>query len=342
VDSSTEAASGTAIAAAATSSAAAASASDLQTSLTLDPSQVQPGLAQDGQNPPVVGQIASATSTNNFINFCAQFPELPLTNGEQVITGSCNPTPMGIVAAKANIPSQKIINPPNFSIVQSNTTIAFKIAVANMETGNFVDADTNYFAAPQTVNSAGLIVAHSHIVVSSINGLQDTVPSNPSKFNFFKGLNDAAVDGILEADATGGLPAGTYRACTMGTSANHTPMIVAVAQHDSCDDCTYFIVADDVAAATASLAAFVTGSSAPAAAATAAASSTAVASAATASAATSSAAAAKATTAATKASSAATPKASTGAAGAKTGAKATGGKKFPTSGRGRGRGRGRF
>jgi hypothetical protein len=38
---------------------------DPQTSLTLDPSQVQPGLALDGQQIPAANQVASATSTNN-------------------------------------------------------------------------------------------------------------------------------------------------------------------------------------------------------------------------------------------------------------------------------------
>ncbi len=38
---------------------------DAQTSLQLDPSQVQSGLAQDGQAVPAAGQVASKTSVNN-------------------------------------------------------------------------------------------------------------------------------------------------------------------------------------------------------------------------------------------------------------------------------------
>lgn len=53
------------VAAAAASQAKDASANDLQTSLTLDPGQVQPGLANDGQAVPTAGQVASLTSTNN-------------------------------------------------------------------------------------------------------------------------------------------------------------------------------------------------------------------------------------------------------------------------------------
>lgn len=44
-----------------------------------------PGLAQDGQQAGAeAGQVASLTSTNNFINFCLTEPDLPLTNGMQV------------------------------------------------------------------------------------------------------------------------------------------------------------------------------------------------------------------------------------------------------------------
>ena len=44
---------------------AGADNSDPQKSLTLDPSQVQTGLALDGQQIPANNQVASATSTNN-------------------------------------------------------------------------------------------------------------------------------------------------------------------------------------------------------------------------------------------------------------------------------------
>ncbi|KAF8207420.1 hypothetical protein K438DRAFT_2077650, partial [Mycena galopus ATCC 62051] len=62
-----------------------ASSSGEQSSLTLDASVIQ--TTDDGQNPLVTGQSAAATSTNDFMNFCAG-----QTNGLQITTVSCNPT----------------------------------------------------------------------------------------------------------------------------------------------------------------------------------------------------------------------------------------------------------
>jgi hypothetical protein len=58
-------------------------------SLTLDPSAVQSGSFVDGQAGigADAGQASSLTSNNNFINFCAG---KTLTNGLQILTGSCN------------------------------------------------------------------------------------------------------------------------------------------------------------------------------------------------------------------------------------------------------------
>ena len=76
---------------------------DPQNSLTLDASQAQPGLTLDGQQVPYADQIASATSGNNFINFCLtrtdlvsllslSFPYHPLrylstTKGDELAAG---------------------------------------------------------------------------------------------------------------------------------------------------------------------------------------------------------------------------------------------------------------
>ncbi|EEB87736.1 hypothetical protein MPER_14809, partial [Moniliophthora perniciosa FA553] len=44
------------------------------------------GFANDGQDVPAAGQVASITSTNNFINFCLTAPNTLLTNGKQITT----------------------------------------------------------------------------------------------------------------------------------------------------------------------------------------------------------------------------------------------------------------
>jgi hypothetical protein len=219
---------------------------DPQVSLVLDPSQVQPNLAADGQAVADPGQVPSLTSVNNFINFCLTQGNVPLTNGQQVADGSCNPTPMGRIAAANRAPSSKMVFPKNLDVVPENQAFQIRMKIRNLAAGNFVNAQTNYFAAPQQVNGDGIIIAHSHVVVEQIASLFDTEPTNPQDFDFFKGLNAAAnAQQELTADVTKGLPAGTYRLCSINTAANHQPVLVGVAQHGSFDDCSYFIVSND-------------------------------------------------------------------------------------------------
>jgi len=224
---------------------------DPQTSQTLDPAVIASGFANDGQNVPEAGQVASLTSTNNFINFCLTVSNLPITNGKQVATGSCNPAPMGVIPSKDNMPSSKFTNPKNGDTVAANNAFTISMAINNFQSGAFVNAQENYFAAPQQVNGQGLIIGHSHVVVETLQALDQTTPTDPRKFAFFKGLNSAAQGGILTADVTAGLPAGSYRLCSINTAANHQPALVPIAQHGSLDDCVYFSATDGGAAAAA-------------------------------------------------------------------------------------------
>jgi hypothetical protein len=215
---------------------------DPQTSFTLDPSVVAAGFADDGQDQPTPGQVPSLTSTNNFINFCLTAPGVPITNGKQIKTGSCNPAPMGLIPSTDNMPSAKFVFPTNNGVLNANATFNITLAVSNFDSGNFVNADTNYFAAPQQLSSQGQVVGHAHAVVESISALDQTTPTDPNKFVFFKGLNDKAVDGLLTTAVAGGLPAGTYRLSSIMTAANHQPIVVPVAQRGSLDDVVYFTV----------------------------------------------------------------------------------------------------
>ena len=188
----------------------------------------------------VAGQVASLTSSNNFINFCLTVPNLPITNGKQIATGSCNPAPMGSIPSSNNMPSAKFVSPANgdTSIVE-NTAFTIKMAIKNFQSGAFVNAEQNYFAAPQQLNNQGQIIGHSHVVVEALSALDQTTPTDPKKFAFFKGLNAAAVNGILTADVTAGLPAGNYKLSSINTAANHQPCLVPIAQHGSLDDAVY-------------------------------------------------------------------------------------------------------
>jgi len=217
---------------------------DIQSSLTLDPSVIASGFANNGQNVPEAGQVASLTSTNNFINFCASVKQ-PITNGKQIATGSCNPAPIGIIPSSDNMPSAKFKFPPNFGTIQANKPFTIEMAINNLDAGFFVNAQSNYFAAPQVLNGQGLIQGHSHVVVEAISALDQTTTTDPKKFAFFKGLNNKAVGGALSADVTAGLPVGVYRLASINTAANHQPVIVPIAQHGSLDDAVYFTVTAD-------------------------------------------------------------------------------------------------
>jgi len=229
---------------------AAANTGDPQTSTTLDPKVIASGFANDGQDVPAAGQVASLTSTNNFINFCLTVPNLAITNGKQITQGSCNPAPMGAIPSTDAMPSSKFTVPKNGDTLKENTAFTITMAIQNMQTGAFVNAEENYFSAPQQLNAQGQIIGHSHVVVEQLSALDQTTPTDPKKFAFFKGLNAAAANGVLTADVTSGLPAGVYKLSSINTAANHQPVLVPIAQHGSLDDAVYFtITADGNAAA---------------------------------------------------------------------------------------------
>ncbi|KAK7029678.1 hypothetical protein VNI00_014376 [Paramarasmius palmivorus] len=226
-----------------------AAGGDPQTSLTLDPKVIADGFKNNGQSTPEPGQVASLTSSNNFINFCLTAPNTPITNGKQITTGSCNPAPIGLIPNIDTMPSSKFTNPKNGDTVAADQPFQISMAVKNLNTGNFVNAQENYFAAPQQLDGQGQIVGHTHVVVELLDqGLAQSTPTDPKKFAFFKGVNGKAQNGIVTADVTNGLPAGTYRLCSINAAANHQPVIVPVAQHGSLDDCVYFTSAPGGAA----------------------------------------------------------------------------------------------
>jgi hypothetical protein len=131
--STTSADSSTATATATDNSASSSNSTDIQASLTLDPSVIATGFANDGQDVPEAGQVASLTSTNNFINFCAG---QTITNGKQITTGSCNPAPMGQIAAQTVMPSCKFVFPPNGDAsLKASQAFTIKLAINNLQTG---------------------------------------------------------------------------------------------------------------------------------------------------------------------------------------------------------------
>ena len=207
--------------------------------LVLDQRVISTNFKQDGSVNGSAGQEPSLTSPNNFINFCLTI-NLPLTNGQQISGGSCNAAPMGVIAPSTNMPSAKFITPKNLDAVQANTTFEIKMAIRHLDAGHFTNPDTTYYGAPQRLNAGHDIIGHTHFVIESLSSVTSTDPSDPSKFVFFTGVDTAADnEGNVSANVTNGLPAGVYKISSINSSANHAPVLVAVAQHGTLDDQIY-------------------------------------------------------------------------------------------------------
>ncbi|GAD93450.1 hypothetical protein NCU09193 [Paecilomyces variotii No. 5] len=186
------------------------------------------------------GQADSATDDANFINFCSG---QTLTNGQQKKGGSCNGIVMGKIPSADNMISAMITNPQPGDKVAAGDTFTISVQTNNLKAGSFTNAQSTYYSAPQDLDSNGNIIGHCHVTVQEIGSLTSTTPPDPSKFAFFKGINDDGNGkGLLSATVTGGLPAGVYRVCTMISSSNHQPVLMPVAQRGAQDDCTKFEV----------------------------------------------------------------------------------------------------
>jgi len=211
-----------------------------QSSLTLDPAVISTGFQDSGQgNETTPGQVPSRTSSNNWINFCKTVDK-PLTNGQQVTTGSCNPAPIGVIPSADNMPSCKFIFPPNFAVLTKKENFTVQIAINHLQTGWFTNPQKNYMSAPQEVNGDGDVIGHSHIVIQALTGFGQTTPTDPKTFVFFKALNDPAVNGVLSTVVGGGLPVGYYRIAVINLATNHQSIAVPVAQRGALDDMVYF------------------------------------------------------------------------------------------------------
>ncbi|CAD6444366.1 b06cce19-b591-4a0b-a262-65bcd4eca5ed [Sclerotinia trifoliorum] len=223
---------------------ATATSSD-DTSLTLAQDAISSGSFSDGLQEiggNEASEAASATSRNNFINFCAGDT---LTNGLQIVTGSCNGIPMGQIPAKTKMMSSIITFPlAGSATIKSDTTFNITVQMSNIAAGSFSNAASTYFSAPQQLDASGVVIGHTHVTVQDMgSSLNPTGALDPTQFAFFKGINDVGNgQGLLSATVTGGLPAGNYRVCTLASSTNHQPVIMPVAQRGTADDCTKFTV----------------------------------------------------------------------------------------------------
>ena len=148
---------------------------------------------------------------------------------------------MGAIPSTTNMPSSKFVTPHNLAVIPSNTTFLITLAVNKLATGYFVNLELNYFAAPQQLDPiAGLILGHTHVVIEALQSLQQTTPTDPTKFAFFAALGAKAdAKGQLYANVTGGLPKGVYRMSSTATASNHQSALLPVAERGIADDVIY-------------------------------------------------------------------------------------------------------
>ncbi|KAG9248226.1 hypothetical protein BJ878DRAFT_413206 [Calycina marina] len=227
--------------AAESSSAEAGNNNAAATATCLTPEALQTGSQSDGNDEPTEGQSASATDTANFINFCSGET---ITNGLQTTGGSCNGIVMGKIPATTDMISGIITSPEPMENIAANEDFDVEVQTQGLAAGFFTNAASTYYSAPQDLDNSGKIIGHTHVTIQDMgSSMTPTTPLDPTKFAFFKGINDDGNSkGLLSATVSGGLPAGNYRVCTMTSAANHQPVLMPVAQRGAQDDCQRFTV----------------------------------------------------------------------------------------------------
>ncbi|CAG8723217.1 7849_t:CDS:1, partial [Racocetra fulgida] len=165
-------------------------------------------------------------------------------NGTQIKTdkddrGFCSSLIQGQIPSNLNMVSSLIISPTDGEKIKEKKPFVIKVKVKNLNTGFFSDPNAEYYTAQQQLGKNGFINGHCHVTVQRLDG--DEIP-DPTKFVFFKGLEDKAKNNELSVKVDHGLPSGFYRLCTMASALTHQPVIMPVAQRGSQDDCIRFKV----------------------------------------------------------------------------------------------------
>ncbi|CAG8550857.1 9510_t:CDS:2 [Paraglomus occultum] len=172
-------------------------------------------------------------------NICNQ-SKLTKGNGTQDKTPgpggrTCVTTQLGELPDVTNMPSSFIVSPQNGARIPANQPFTVSLKMSGIELGNFDNPDNQYYSFAQQLNKQGQIKGHSHITIQSLDGAN---PPNAQLFDFFKGLNNPPVNGVLSVSVANGLATkGLKRICSMSSSFAHTPVIMPVAQRGSQDDC---------------------------------------------------------------------------------------------------------
>ena len=82
-----------------------------------------------------------------------------------------------------------------------------------------------------SVQSLSCFTEYSQVTCQDLGSANPDQAPDAVTTSFFKGIDDPADGtGALQATVVGGLPAGSYRCCTMSSSSNHQPVIMPVAK----------------------------------------------------------------------------------------------------------------
>ncbi len=151
---------------------------------------------------------------------------------------------MGRLPAKSNMVSAIITRPLPGDQLPANTTFNITIQTHHLHAGFLVNPLASYYTAPQELDEHGDVIGHCHVTIQELgSSLQPTVPPDPTKLAFFRGIDDPGNNkGLLSTEVPGGLDTGYYRLCTMIAARNHQPVTMPVAQRGAQDDCTKFEV----------------------------------------------------------------------------------------------------
>ncbi|KAJ3557805.1 hypothetical protein NP233_g11653 [Leucocoprinus birnbaumii] len=217
---------------------------DPLTTLQLEPSVIATGFMNNGLNASVLpGQVASLTSSNNYINFCLTIPGASFRapfNSSQV---SCNPAPMGVLPSIDDMLGCKFIVPQNMGNIRTSSAFVIQVAITGINSSFRTQPINNYLAAPQHLDNNGRVQGHLVVVIEAIDSIDSTVPTDPKKFAFFTAMSGPA-NGPLMAVVNNGLPAGVYRAAALMQTANHAPVLSPIEQHGASTDHVYFTVSE--------------------------------------------------------------------------------------------------
>ncbi|EAU90561.2 hypothetical protein CC1G_00945 [Coprinopsis cinerea okayama7 len=215
---------------------------DPQSSRTLLPSVIAAGFSEGGTaDASAVGIIPSLTSRNNFINFCASRNNGALTNGSPNSRDSvCNPCPIGLLPAAADMPSVKITEPLPLAVLDPNQEFTIALRSRNFAFGSATNPSASFMTAPQQLSSEGVIIGHMHLVIESLDSFDQTTPPDPQQFSYFtEVVDDDQAPRVVIPPILG---VGLYRATVSLHAISHQPITLPVLQRGATSDAVYFSI----------------------------------------------------------------------------------------------------